>query len=139
MTLELFGWILVAVGLFLFVYGYLKASKRIDVEEQWRRGLQAWSRGVEVLPHVNVRPEDAPPSPDWGWPRVTEQEKREALRVASRVRLHDFDDVISSTEGRGRLGSYTTFNKAIPLDHSDFRDFCRAYAVRPLRAEVVPS
>ena len=61
MTLELFGWILVAVGLFLFVYGYLKASKRIDVEEQ-------------------------------SLPRVTEQEKREALQVASRVRLYDWQD-----------------------------------------------
>lgn len=61
MTLELFGWILVAVGLFLFVYGCIMAVTRHDVEEQ-------------------------------SVPRVTEQEKREALRVASRVRLHDWQE-----------------------------------------------
>lgn len=48
MSLETFGWILVTVGVLLFVYGYLKASKRIEVEDL---------------------------------PRVTEQEKREAIRV----------------------------------------------------------
>lgn len=61
MTLELFGWLLVAIGLVLLIYGYLKASKCLDVEEQ-------------------------------SLPRVTEQEKREALRVASRVRLHDWEE-----------------------------------------------
>lgn len=59
MALETFGWILMALGLVLFVYGYLKASTRLDVEEH-------------------------------SLPRVTEQEKREALRVATRARLYDW-------------------------------------------------
>jgi hypothetical protein len=49
-SLESVGWILMGLGLVLFVCGYLKASKRIDVKEH-------------------------------SLPRVTEQEKREALAV----------------------------------------------------------
>lgn len=66
MSLETFGWILMALGLFLFVYGYLKAAARLDVEEH-------------------------------SVPRVTEQEKREALAALdsavptwSRTALYDW-------------------------------------------------
>jgi hypothetical protein len=82
---------------------------------------------------------------DWlayGWLDEHDLEVRmlptRALREWFTPRLHDFPDVTSTTDGRGRYGSYTTYNKAIPLEHSDFRDFCRLYAVRPLRVEVVP-
>lgn len=54
MSLETFGWILVLLGLVLFIYGLLKASARIDV--------------LDV-------------------PRVTQQEKREALAFAAGVRI----------------------------------------------------
>jgi hypothetical protein len=46
-SLETFGWILVALGLVTFVYGYLKASARLDEEEHWaelRRELERQSK-----------------------------------------------------------------------------------------------
>lgn len=67
MSLETVGYILMALGLVLFVYGYLKASRRIELEDL---------------------------------PRVTEQERREALRVASRVRLYDWQDSEDFEKGR---------------------------------------
>lgn len=104
MTLELFGWILMALGLVLFVYGYLKASKRLDVEKRMSRPVYYRGGRAPRPDHPPTRGhrrdmwchEPYGPSPCYcsrAWrevPRVTEQEKREALRVVSRVRLYDW-------------------------------------------------
>jgi len=47
MSLETFGWILVALGLVTFVYGYLKASAQLDEEfrsAELRRELDRQSK-----------------------------------------------------------------------------------------------